>query len=140
MVVEISINYWAVLAAGAASFVIGMIWYAPGVFGNAWMRAGKFSKESMDEAHKKGMAWRFFTMFLGSLLIAYILAHFVQYTSSATFAMGMTTGFWVWLGFVVPVLIGSVLWENKSFAYYLINVAFHLVSLLVMGGILAAWA
>ncbi len=139
MVIEISINYWAVLTAGVASFVLGMIWYAPGVFGNAWMRLGKFSKESMDEARKKGMAWRFLTMFLGSLLIAYILAHFVQYTSSMTFAMGMTTGFWVWLGFVVPVLIGSVLWENKPFTYYLINAAFHLVSLLVMGGILAVW-
>ncbi len=138
MAINVIINYWAVIVAAVVMYALGALWYSV-LFGKAWARAGKMTKEMMEAAQKKGMAWRYVLMLVGSFLTAYILAHFIQYTGSMQFTDGMVGGFWIWLGFYVPVLSGQVLWEGKPFAYYLINVTYYLVGLLLMGGILAAW-
>lgn len=136
---DVIINYWAVLAAAVASFIIGGLWYSPVLFGNAWMESGGITKKTMETAHKKGLGKSYFIAFFGGLLTAYILAHFAKYLTAQTFSEGMIAGFWIWLGFVVPILLGSVLWEGKSFRFYMINALYYLVSLEVMGGILAVW-
>ncbi|MBS3080042.1 DUF1761 domain-containing protein [Candidatus Pacearchaeota archaeon] len=138
MAIEVSINYLAVLVAAIISMILGALWYSPLLFGNAWMKSAGLTKEFM-EKHKKGMSWRYLFAFLGSLLMAYVLAHFVDYTGSTTFLLGMTNGFWIWLGFFVPVLLGSILWEGKKLVFYFINITYHFISLLIMGGILAVW-
>ncbi len=58
--------------------------------------------------------------------------------SQATTAMeGMMVGFWAWLGFVATIMLGKVIWEMTPVKLYGINVAYYLVSLLLMGAILA---
>lgn len=48
-------------------------------------------------------------------------------------------GFWNWLGFVAPVTLGGVLWEGKPWKLWGLNNGYQLLSLLVMGVILALW-
>ena len=136
---DITINYLVVLISAVISFIIGGLWYSPILFGNAWMKSGGFNQKDIEAAKKKGMGKLYLTGFIGTLLMAFVLAHFVQYLSAGTFIEGMQAGFWIWIGFIVPILIGSVLWESKPIKFYLINVLYHLVSLLIMAGILASW-
>jgi len=44
-----------------------------------------------------------------------------------------------WLGLVVPVSLGIVLWEGKSWKLWFINASSYLVTLLAMGIILGLW-
>ena len=44
-----TINWVAVLVAGISAFVIGGVWYSPGLFGRAWMKDNNLAEES----HKK---------------------------------------------------------------------------------------
>ena len=136
---DVTINYLTVLISAVISFIIGGLWYSPILFGNAWMKFGGFNQKDIEAAKKKGMGKLYLTGFIGTLLMAFVLAHFVQYLSASTFIEGMQAGFWIWIGFIVPILIGSVLWESKPIKFYLINVLYHLVSLLIMAGILASW-
>ena len=53
---------------------------------------------------------------------------------------GLQGGFWNWLGFVMPVTLGIVLWEGKSWKLFGINAGYYLVSLPIMGVILAMWS
>jgi hypothetical protein len=68
------------------------------------------------------------------------LAHFVDYTASVTWLEGAQTGFWVWLGFQVTLIVQYVAFEGKSKNSALINAAYQLVGLMLMGAILAVWA
>ena len=77
--------------------------------------------------------------FIATLVMVYVLAHFVDYAGATTIAGGVQAAFWVWLGFVATVQLGSVLWESKPWQLYFINVSYHLVTLLIMGVILAVW-
>ncbi len=137
------INYGAVFVAAMVSMVVGGLWFSPVLFGKTWMKLSGITPKKIAEAKKKGMngmALSYFGQFIASLVTAYVLAHFVDYANATTFVLGLQTGFWVWLGFVAPIMLGMVLWEGKPMQLYILNVGHYLVCLLLMGGILAAWA
>lgn len=143
---DVPINYWAVLAGAVSNMVIGFLWFGP-LFGKQWMALMGFAPEKMEqlkaEARAKGMGKHYFGALVGALVMAYVLAHSIEF---ASFYMvvdgikaGLSTGFWMWLGFIVPVTFSSVLWEGKSWKLWLFNNGYWLLSLLVMGAIIAGW-
>lgn len=136
---QVNVNLLAVLVAAIVSMVIGSLWYSTILFGKTWIRLSGLTQENMDKAKQKGMGKTYTFGFIGSLLMSYVLAHSVAYASAVTFGGGMVAGFWNWLGFVVPVILGSILWENRSVGLFFINIGYYLVSLIIMGGILAVW-
>ena len=134
------INYLAVLAAAVVSFVIGWVWHSPVLFGKAWMKLSNMDKKKIEEHKKSGkMGSSLFFQFVATLITGYVLAYFVGYAGAKTAMDGVVLGFWVWFGFFATTQLGMVLWENKPFKLYLINTLHYLVTLAVMGAILAVW-
>lgn len=138
---EVQVNFWAVLAASVAAMILGSLWYSPLLFAKAWMRAiGKDPNDTVEMDHmKKGAGHAYVGMFITALITAYILAHFAQYAGATTVMGGLQLGFWAWLGFIATVQLGTVLFENRSKKLYFINTGFQLVNMLAMGVILALW-
>ncbi len=136
-----TINYVAVIVATIASQAIGFVWYGP-VFGKLWMKLSSMSEKQIADAKKKGMKGMkstFTISILGSFVMAFVLAHFVDYVEATTIGGALQLAFWLWLGFIATVLVGAVLWEGKSWKLYGLNVAYYLVTLSVMASILAVW-
>lgn len=140
MIYDVSVNLWAVLAVAALHMILGSFWYGP-LFGKAWMKSmGWDPNKTIDEKMRKEGQKAMMLMVPTALLTAYILAHFVDYTASVTWLEGAQTGFWVWLGFQVTLIVQYVAFEGKSKNSALINAAYQLVGLMLMGAILAIWA
>ncbi|MBI2451491.1 DUF1761 domain-containing protein [Candidatus Pacearchaeota archaeon] len=135
---DVQVNYLAILVSAIASFVLGWIWYGP-LFGKTWMKESGITRQQIAQAKKKGMTAQFSVAFISSLVMAFILAHFVKYASTANYTEAISLVFWLWLGFIATIMLGSILWEGKSFKLYLINTLYHLVSLAIMAMILTAW-
>ena len=76
---------------------------------------------------------------IGNLVTAYILARFIGYYGEFTFGSGILVGFMAWIGFVGAVTIGQVFYERRPFNLWLINNAYLLIGLLVMGAIIGLW-
>ena len=139
------LNYWAVLAAMAAAIAIGFLWYGP-ILGKAWMKEMGMSP---DQKPGPGVMQRaMILMVIGSLLTAAMLALGVEVWRLSDWKMGPSatnatygffTAFFAWIGFYVPLLFGSVAWENRSWKLFGINAAYHFISLQAMGMILAYW-
>lgn len=132
-----TINYWAVLACGIASMVIGSLWYGP-LFGKLWMKFEGITQEKMAEM-KKGMMKSYLLMFVGSLVTAYVLAYLVDYAQASNVKAAAQVGFWLWLGFVAPVMMGAVLWSGKSWKWWILSNASELITVIVMAIILVKW-
>ena len=132
------INYVAVLAAAIASIVLGFLWYGP-LFGKQWIALMNFDKKKMSEMKNKGMGKIYTIMIVGTLATSFVLAHFVDYLDATNIAGALQAAFWIWLGFVATVILGSVLWEGKPWKLYFLNAAYWLVNLAVMAAILALW-
>lgn len=131
----IGVSFWAILAAGIASVLIGWAWYHPRVFGTAWMRLSNITPE-MAERGKKRMP---ITAIIGlsmSMIVAYVMTYFGMAWGVYDIASAIELGLWVWIGFVAPIALGAVLWEQKPLRLYFINALYWLVALIVMAIIL----
>jgi hypothetical protein len=102
-----------------------------------------FTKESLKKTQKE-MGKYYSISFVVSLVTAYVLYHvmamsenFFHYDWVMT---GIISAFWMWLGFVMPVQITSVLFakEHTSDQWKLfgLNTVYQLLSLLAMGVVL----
>ncbi len=100
---EFDINYWAVLVAAIAQFVIGMAWYSPMLFGKTWMKEMGLTDKDMKASKEKGMMKEMVIALISALVMAYVLSHVTwmsgEVLGSADWIGGLTTGFWMWLGF-----------------------------------------
>jgi hypothetical protein len=138
----VPVNYLAVFFAGVLSMIVGSLWYGP-IFGKSWARLGGMTPEKMEAAKAKGVAKSYVLMFIGSLLMSYVLAHALIFASAfmktSGVPAGLMVGFFNWLGFIAPVTLGVVLWEGKSWKLWILNNGYYLISLLFMGVLLAVW-
>jgi Protein of unknown function (DUF1761) len=132
------INYWAVIVSAVAQMVIGSLWYGP-LFGKMWMAEMNYTSEKMASMKQKGMGMLYAAQAVGSLVTAYVLAHFVDYLAVTTIGGALQLALWIWLGFFVTTALGLVLWEGRSKTFFYVNVAYHLISLAVVASILAVW-
>ena len=129
------VTFLPILFAGIANVVIGFIWYHPKVFGSIWMRHAGLSPEKVEAGMKK-MPMMAFVAFLAAVLAAYVMNHFGIAWGVFDWIGGIELGFWSWLGFVVPAMLGSVLWEGKSITYFSITAGYWLVSFIAIALIL----
>jgi hypothetical protein len=127
----LAINGWAVLVAAVAQIVLGALWYSPVLFGKMWSRLSGI----------KGMgSWvNMVGGFVVALVMSFVLANVVKYVGVKGFFGGITAGFWMWLGFVATFTFYTIMYERKPFQLYLINNAYNLLGLMLMGVILSVW-
>lgn len=128
----IEVSYFAILVAAVIGFVVGFVWYHPSVFGTMWMRLAKVNPDMSGSAAKKMMMQSMALGFLATVVSAYVLAHFVSVWAAVDFMDALQLGFWTWLGFQMPILLGSVLWEMKSWNLFFLNSAYWLVVTIVI--------
>jgi len=139
-----SINWLAVLVAGISSFVVGGIWYSPGLFGKAWMKDNGFTEDSMKKSSKgKVFGWTL----IFSLLMAANLGMFLADAPStcptdcaprADISWGATAGFLAGIWTFCAIAIHS-LFEQKTWRLILINGFYSVVALTLMGAIIGMW-
>jgi len=132
---EFPINWWAVLVAAIVKMAIGAAWYSPLLFGPRWMALASCSEADMKARLPRLLAFDF----IASLIMAFVLVHAVHYAGAQTLATGAAVGFFNWLGFIATVTFGLTVYEKRPWALFGIANGFQLVSLLVMGAILAVW-
>jgi hypothetical protein len=128
------INYLAVLVAAIINMGIGALWYSSLLFAKPWVKATGKSMEDM-----QGASMGYALTAVGSLIMALFLAYFITQVDAGTFLAGAKIGLLAWVGFVVPTHAANYVFEGRPFNLYAINVGYFLVSLMAMGGLIAAW-
>lgn len=128
-----NINWLSVIVAAVSTFVVGGIWYGP-LFGKAWMQLFNFTE---DDLKKRSLP----KTFGGSLLLAFIAAFNLEMFlgPEMTIGTGAFVGFLTGFGWVATFLGILYLFEMQTFKAFMINAGYAVISLTLMGAILAAW-
>ncbi len=135
-------NIGLILGGAIVSMVVGSIWYGP-LFGKKWMEICGVS--AMDEEKRKQMQKEatplYIVQFVLSLLQLYILVNLITWGGWTVQSIGVA--FFLWLGFVMPTVAGSAMWNNDSrnvkWARFLIQAGYQLVMFLLYGWMIATW-
>ena len=131
------INYPAVLVAGILHWILGAVWY--GIFSSKFLELVAWTPAQIAAIESQSHIREYILAFLSSLILVYILAHFLQYTKANSVAGGLQTAFWLWLGFIVTTQLATVIFEGRKPGLYLLNIGYQLVACLAAGALLAIW-
>jgi hypothetical protein len=118
-------NLVAVLLAAAAAMVLGGLWYSPLLFGRPWKRLAGLGQA-------KGVVLSYVLNFLSLLLMSYVLGSILKGLGAVTVVAGLKAGFWLWAGLVATITLGSLLWDKKPLALYILNNGYNLASIMLM--------
>jgi hypothetical protein len=129
------INHWAVLVSALILWLLGAAWYSPALFAKPWMAALAI----VPKGPMKGLATGMISSFVGDLLVAFVLVHFILWSGADTLATGAFVGFLCWLGFIAATQFPQGIYENRPPRLFAINSGYWFVGLLIVGGLLAVW-
>ena len=86
-------NWWSILVAGFAAYVLGALWYQKFLFGNAWMKLEGFKEEELQEGFAIPMIITLFTTLLTAVVMEAIVivfgANLLMYAIPITFMIGI---------------------------------------------------
>jgi hypothetical protein len=133
------LNWLAVLVAALAYFAIGALWYAPPLFGKAWMAAGGMTPP---EAGSRPSPAIYLTPLVGSVLSAVALGMLAKATDTDSLQRGIALGLVVAIGFAAPIIFVTAQFESqkpKPMVWGAITAGYHVVGNLVAAIIVATW-
>lgn len=134
---NITFNYLAIISAAIASFLIGGAYVA--LFGKQLAKLNGSIIDVETQAKQKPNPKGLIGIFLANLVMAFGLAWFINVigTSSTSGALSLTL--WSVIAFVAPLTIGPVLWESKTFKWWIFNNVINVICLFAMILILTFW-
>ena len=125
------INYWAVLAAAVAAFIVGGAYY--GALSKPWMRAAGIAEQDA----RFGPAL-FAVTFAGLLVMAFVLAGLIGHLGAGqvTLRNGVISGLFVWAGFMATTMTINHRYQNNGWDLTLIDGLHWLLVAVVMGAVI----
>lgn len=119
--IEMQLNYFAILLATIAQFIIGAIWYMP-IFGKIWGKIHGFDKVPKAKQQKmmRSMTPYLIMQFVVTLVTTIVLALFITYLPLWN-AYAIAAFFWI--GFVVPTQVGAVVFGGTEGKWVVIKIA-----------------
>ena len=123
-----------VIVVTILNIFLGMIWYSSLMMGTQWAHAHRLE-------HKKLQAgpWHYLGSMLISFITALMLGTLIDQFQIMAWECGALLALCIWLGFIATTHFSAVIWAQKPLRVYLIDVTYHLISLVMMGALLAAW-
>ena len=115
------INYVAVLVAGIVYFVLGALWYSPLLFAKPWMAAVGFT----DEDVQGGSPLIYLYPLIFYVIAAAVVAVLIQALGVMSIAEAIFLGALGWLGFMLPAIGASYVFESRPFNLFLITGGYH---------------
>ena len=135
-----AVNYWAVLIAAIAGWLLGAAWYM--ALAKPWMTAhGWTSEADVLGPSGKTSPIPFIVSFIAELVMAWVLFGILWHVGGGRFtiANGIVSAVLVWLGFIVTTISVNYAFSKKPPALIAIDAGHWLAVLLLMGIILGAW-
>lgn len=127
----IDINLYAVFVAWIIHTASGLLWFQPRLFGNEW---SKLTGKELTPAKK----W-LIPGLVGHLVMVFVLVIIIIMANIGNGMGGLLVGLLGWIGFVVPLEIGELIWEKIPFRLFLIRIGNQFIGMGISGFILGAW-
>ncbi len=132
------INWWAIVVAAIAYFILGALWYSKALFGAKWAQLVKL--DMTDPDLKKGMGSMMISTFVLVFIVCFglsLLIHMIKFEDNYLYGikLGLLTG----IAFATTAVSISYVYERRPANLYLINNGYHIVGHVIAATILVMW-
>jgi hypothetical protein len=128
-----AINWITVLVAAAAGYFFGALWFMPGLFGNAWLRALGKNREALGNPTQPMIVTAFTT-----LLTAMCLAVILKGCSIDSLVGGVAMGVVIGGGIVFATMLSDGLFQGQPMKLVWICGGHRFASIVLMCAIIGA--
>lgn len=122
-----------VICATIVSLSIHLIWYSEFTLGPLWQKYLILSEQENSLQENTLNRKRFLTIFLYEFFIAFAFIRISMMANVYTLSNALELSSLIWLGFTVPLLGDSALWNRKPWISYAIHSLHRYLSLLAIG-------
>lgn len=128
-----AINYWAVIVAALAAFVMSSVYYSPLLVGGIW-RAVDPAAAALTLS-----PWKPLVEILRTLGITFVMARLLLMLRATDLARSVMFALWTWFGFSALMWVGAVVWEGTPWQVAVIHSADWLLKTLLIAAVLGVW-
>ncbi len=122
---------YGIIAATVVYMVIGMVWYSPKVFGEMWMKLSGVKAKNVETTKA------YVGCLISSLLVVMVTSCLLHRLLINGYEASVLAAIKFWLGFIVPTLLGGVLWEGRPVKLFALNAGAHLLQLVAAAAVLS---
>ena len=128
------INYWAVVVAAFAAFVMSSLYYSPLLLGNVWRAVDPGPAASASPSIGKVVAET-----ARILVITYVLARLIALLGNGNWKSAVGLAVWLWFGFSAMMWVGAIMWEKTPWQIAAIHSGDWLLKTLLIAAIIGLW-
>ena len=129
-------NWLGVVVCVVVALIVGFVWYSKFLFLNPWLAGIGKGPEFVQRPNPVNYAIMIVTAFVTALFLDFLIR--IMGASGAT--GGLLAGAIVWLGFVATTSASNAAFGARGWKVWGIEAGNHLVTLLLMGLVLALMA
>lgn len=130
-----SIHWPAAIAAAVSTMAMGALWYAPFLFGGAWLGATGLTAEAIAAQGARGYVVAAIAGLVSAVVVAAVFAGIGVTGAGAGARAGLVLG----LGVALPFVASIHAMETRPLSLVAIDGGYAVATLSVMGAILGAW-
>jgi hypothetical protein len=128
-----------ILAAAAAYWLLGALWYSA-LFAGAWTRGLQAQGIALKDPTPAQLRRKLTLTFVATLATATAMAWLLSLCDVTTVGEAAPIGLVAGLGLGGAALAVAYTWESKPLAVYLVDASYHALGPTVVAIILGAWA
>jgi hypothetical protein len=128
----------AILASGAASLIVGFVWYGP-LFGKPWSAFTGWTTEKVRSIPGGSKALTYVLTFLAAVAQAVVLTVISRSLGATAAGDGLLLGLLSGVGFTALGFATSYLFEHKPIGLWLIVSGYEVVYLAAAGVLVTVW-
>ena len=132
------LNYWSILTAAGAYFIIGSLWFSL-LFGNIWSKEVAKHGVKIKEPSGKEISGKMIQTFFGNVVATMAMAFLVYVTGIAHWLPAVKLGLFCGVGFAASSIMIAYTWESRSFKLMAIDFGYPVVGFTACAIILSLW-
>ena len=129
----IRVNYFVIALVVLVAFVASSVWYSPLMFGREFLELSGVSASASPNPVKV------ICELIRTFILAYVIAWLVVQLNVSNTRAALGLGLWLWIGFPVILLAGSMLWQNVPWQLAAIHAGDWLIKILLFTGTVGWW-
>ena len=127
------VNFIALGVVAVVAFVASSLWYNPLLFGRQFVELSGVAGSPQPNAVKA------LCELLRTFVLAYVIARLIVRLNVTEWRAALGVGLWLWVGFPVVLLTGSMLWQNVPWQLAAIHSGDWLIKLVLIPLAVELW-